>query len=84
MWQRNAKEPVRTERQHFNKVLLERFERSFETHGYRGVCASLQSLLDRLSDQALRDYAVSQSLTSQKDLEPEGDHGPTLVAEEDA
>ena len=43
LWQGiTTKEPVRLSTSTFNKVLLERFERSFETHGYRGVAPSLQ------------------------------------------
>jgi hypothetical protein len=67
-----------------SRLLLDQFERSFGLGGYAGVSRSLQQLLDSLGDQELRDYAASQGLVSEADLEPEDDHEPELVAEEDA
>ena len=77
-------ESFSTERQHLNRLLLEQFERSFGIGGFAGVSRSLQQLLDSLGDQELRDYAGSQGLVSEADLEAEDDHEPALVTEEDA
>jgi hypothetical protein len=70
-----ATESARIAREHLIQVLLEQILRTYGMNGGLGMLRVVADLLRRLDDTALRDYAYSQGLTSEQELEPEDETG---------
>ncbi len=64
-------------REHLTRLLLEQMELAYGTEGRPGMTRMVTELLRRLDDSALRDYAYSLGLSSERELEDLGDHRPT-------
>jgi hypothetical protein len=58
-------------RQHLQRLLLEQFERTFTTEGHEPALHSVNDLLTRLDDDALRSYAYSRGIRSEDEFEGE-------------
>jgi hypothetical protein len=67
-------------RQHLLRRLLEQLERTFSTEGHEGALRVVTDLLERLDDEALRDYAYSHGVRSEDEFEAEAGQGSAPAA----
>jgi hypothetical protein len=70
-----AVESAGIDRQHLTRLLVEQMERAYGIEGQPAMTRMIAQLLRRLDDTALREYAYSQGLTSEHDIEPQDETG---------